>query len=231
MCRLDQQREAILCISDREYTKNDRKFEPKHSAKSWWLSPANAVSLFCDDAAQHFETIRRVHEKLVAKGFKGTIDEVARLYQRNLRAVAQERKHKASVESITAGFDAGGAHLYRVNGTHVTCVDEDGFCAVGAGEELFSDFLELSGYDRFWDVWDTWLLMYEAKKKAEKAVGVGPTTDVGILCESDNGPLPEAAAALEAYYCELQEAIKKQRRLIIDKMKKDARFTPHPGRL
>jgi hypothetical protein len=84
---------------------------------------------------------------------------------------------------IIAGTDTAGSHIYVAhNGDQgrfdVGCYDAIGFAAIGAGGRHARSQFMLAGHK--WDApsHESLLLTYIAKKRAEIAPGVGPTTDM-----------------------------------------------------
>jgi 20S proteasome alpha/beta subunit len=135
-------------------------------------------------------------------------------------------EHELDVEAIIAGVDSSGPHIYHIYdpGT-LDCHDGTGFFAIGLGARLFRTQFLPSGFGRHWGLPETLLLMYQAKKSAERSPGVGPTTD--LLTVSREGIEmwePEAVDALEEYHCELEQVIERTRDELCARMIGDARI-------
>jgi 20S proteasome alpha/beta subunit len=231
MCRLDkrQKRDCILCISDRQITWSDYvKTEARHQTKGFGLAPVNALAFFAGDPDDHQAIVTKAHQKAIDKQTTN-VRQVAQWYSRNMSEYQREESRETDVEAIIAGFDSGGSHIYHIDdGGHVRCLDNAGFCVIGSGASLFNRHFKLSGYNRFWGLHDTLLLMYESKKKAEDNIYVGSATDVFFIHDKDNGRLRRAVKALESYYRKLNKAIQAKRKDLLEEMAKDSRFLP-PG--
>jgi hypothetical protein len=87
---------------------------------------------------------------------------------------------------VIAGVDTLGSHIYVAhNGDEgrmdVGCYDSIGFAAIGAGGRHARSAFMLAGHK--WDspAHEALLLTYVAKKRAEIAPGVGPTTDMILI--------------------------------------------------
>jgi 20S proteasome alpha/beta subunit len=103
------------------------------------------------------------------------------------------------ITTLILGVDPTGPHMYVVGdpGT-VTCLDGAGFAAIGSGGRQARSSFMFAGYTRQWPFDRALLQLYQAKRQAEVAPGVGRATD--ILClgcgewvlrinEQDNQPL------------------------------------------
>jgi len=87
---------------------------------------------------------------------------------------------------IIAGTDTAGSHIYVAHNSDqgrfdVGCYDAIGFAAIGAGGRHARSQFMLAGHK--WDApaHESLLLTYIAKKRAEIAPGVGPTTDMILI--------------------------------------------------
>lgn len=90
------------------------------------------------------------------------------------------------LEMIIAGVDDGKGHIYGVrNPGVVDCYDALGYNAIGSGELHALSTLILNDYVPTSDVKHAVYLVYEAKRHAEVAPGVGKLIDVAII--TDNG--------------------------------------------
>jgi 20S proteasome alpha/beta subunit len=87
--------------------------------------------------------------------------------------------HVADVETIVAGVDDQGGHVFHVGDPgQVTCYDGIGFAAIGNGSRHAVSFLLQVGYTPQVALSRAVVLVYTAKKRAEVAPGVGSTTDI-----------------------------------------------------
>jgi ATP-dependent protease HslVU (ClpYQ) peptidase subunit len=82
------------------------------------------------------------------------------------------------VETIVAGTDPAGTHIYTVSGNIVDCVDSIGFAAIGSGSRHASSQFMFARHAWNSPFADSLLLTYIAKRKAEVAPGVGIGTDM-----------------------------------------------------
>jgi hypothetical protein len=82
------------------------------------------------------------------------------------------------ISCIISGIDETGAHIYTIRNDQYTCNDSVGFAAIGIGARHASSQLMLSGQSWTSTVSDTALAVYNAKKRAEVAPGVGKATDL-----------------------------------------------------
>ncbi len=88
------------------------------------------------------------------------------------------------IQVVLAGVDLSGAHIYGVEDPgQVDCYDRLGYHAVGSGETHALLTLVARGHRLSNDTNLTAYLVYEAKKKAEVAPGVGRDTEMGIITE------------------------------------------------
>src|SRR5262249_20809663 len=94
---------------------------------------------------------------------------------RVMRALADQ---SAGVETIVAGVDEQGGHIFLIaDPGQVTCYDGIGFAAIGNGSRHAASHLLQLGYTPRVPFPRAAILVHVAKKRAEVAPGVGPTTD------------------------------------------------------
>lgn len=127
------------------------------------------------------------------------------------------------VDIIVAGTDRSGAHIFKVVDPGIDyCYDSIGFCSEGSGstqaESLFT-YVKYSTKERLnGAIFD----VYEAKKRAQAAPGVGELTDIGII-DQENGIvyLTEAEETNLMTIYEKKVDIEKQRQInqMIDEFK------------
>jgi 20S proteasome alpha/beta subunit len=86
-----------------------------------------------------------------------------------------------ATQTIIAGVDESGAHLYVVNDGNVSCNDMMGFAAVGSGYWHANSHFMLSGYNPTSTGERAILITHQAKKKSEVAPGVGKDTDMILI--------------------------------------------------
>jgi hypothetical protein len=144
-------------------------------------------------------------------------------------------REELGVSTIIAGMDGWEPHIYSVGGTdkygqetsYAWCHDREGFLAIGAGADQFESLFTSSGYDQGWGLFETLLLMYSAKKKAEAVGGVGEFTSMLSFGEGINRAIfsPDPMIqALDRYYKEFEKAAEAKRQKILNKMRTDERL-------
>jgi 20S proteasome alpha/beta subunit len=85
------------------------------------------------------------------------------------------------IETIIAGVDASGPHIYTITNHGITCNDAAGFAAIGVGywhansQFMFAEHAPSKPFPQ------TLLLAYAAKRRAEVAPGVGEATDMFMI--------------------------------------------------
>lgn len=86
---------------------------------------------------------------------------------------------RPNIETIVAGVDPVGAHIYHVDafGT-ITCHDAAGFAAIGIGSRHAESQFMFARHAMRKPLPETMLLTYTAKRRAEIAPGVGLDTDM-----------------------------------------------------
>jgi len=93
--------------------------------------------------------------------------------------------NKVNALILIVGVDSDGAHLHQVTDPgHSECFDKLGFHAIGSGlPHAISTFIS-HNYAPHFSLKKATYVVYEAKKNAEKAPGVGLETDIGIVEDS-----------------------------------------------
>ena len=89
---------------------------------------------------------------------------------------------RPEVETIIAGVDTSGAHLYKVDFEgEIVSSDAVGFAAIGAGGRHAEPQFMFANHATWNDFPESLLLAYSAKRRAEIAPGVGAETDVCVI--------------------------------------------------
>ncbi len=90
--------------------------------------------------------------------------------------------YDCGVSFVIAGTDPDAGHIYGLRHPgEVDCYDSLGYHAIGIGAMHVLSTLIANGYTSALDSrWATYLV-YEAKKNAESAPGVGSMTDIGVI--------------------------------------------------
>ena len=117
---------------------------------------------------------------------------------------------------LLAGVDDSGPHIYRIeNPASASCFDSIGYHAIGSGDiHAISTFITNE-----YRVKDTSLnrviaLVYEGKKRSEKAQGVGPQTDLMVVSRDRTTHLPaEALTELDTMYT---RRLEEEKRVLAD---------------
>ncbi len=84
-------------------------------------------------------------------------------------------------ETIIAGIDDDGAHLFVIMNGRVSREDITGFAAVGSGYHQAESHLMVSGHSREVSAFKALYDVFVAKKHAESARGVGEQTDMFLI--------------------------------------------------
>jgi len=89
------------------------------------------------------------------------------------------------LEIILAGVDESGAHIYGVNDPGVTnCYDRLFYHAIGSGAGHALLHIIGNNHHEGASIRETLYIVYEAKKKAELAQGVGAATEIGFVARA-----------------------------------------------
>jgi hypothetical protein len=86
-----------------------------------------------------------------------------------------------SIETIIAGIDDLGPHIYVAEDGKIDCYDKLGFASVGIGSFHANSHFMLSKYSKFSIESTALLTIHQAKKKSEVSPGVGKETDMCII--------------------------------------------------
>jgi len=126
------------------------------------------------------------------------------------------------VEFILAGVDSTGAHIFRIHysglvgGSWLEWCDRLGFRAIGSGAMHSAILLSLDGQNRNTAMEQTIYNVYSAKKSAEVAPGVGPSTDLAVINSAKIDFLP--AKTTDKLHT-VREEIMKSRKVDSEKLK------------
>jgi 20S proteasome alpha/beta subunit len=126
------------------------------------------------------------------------------------------QQYNYSLWIMLAGVDEAGGHIYRIeNPATKHCFDAIGYHAIGSGDiHAIATFIGNN-----YEVKNTTLqrglaLTYEAKKRSEKAQGVGERTDMYVVSKEKTWHLPEEAIAeLDGVY---RERVKKEKEVFLN---------------
>ena len=100
------------------------------------------------------------------------------------------------IEVLVAGIDTSGAHLYQINDPGIaTCFDSIGYGAIGSGLPHAEGFLAEADYFPLISLNRAIWLAYVAKRRSERAPGVGSSyTDVLTIREGSGVGFLNAAS-------------------------------------
>ena len=134
------------------------------------------------------------------------------------RAIEQ---YKLDIHTLVVGVDTSGGHIYQVYPPGVVeCFDAVGYAAIGTGERHADSVFIAYRHTPQRPLREVLYYSYEAKKKAEIAVGVGQSTDIAIIGDSGVSFLPqETVRALDKIYkkkMEIQTERNEEVRRMID---------------
>ena len=94
---------------------------------------------------------------------------------------AESIRRQIGDSTIICGTDETGAHIYFCDGTDLYPADSIGFAAIGSGAHHARSEFILGNHSRFDRFEHTILLAYTAKRRSQKAPGVGKQTDMFVI--------------------------------------------------
>lgn len=95
--------------------------------------------------------------------------------------------YKFELEIMVGGVDNKGGHLYVVfSPGRLEPFDRVGYLSIGSGSPHVESTFILNGFSQNWKLGKALYIVYEGKRLAEKAPGVGKKTDIAII-DRDNG--------------------------------------------
>lgn len=180
--------ENIIGLTAGNALANTDLFRECRSAISQLQSPS--VELVADRVKEQFVTLRRMRaedEYLRPRGFtitdfyqKGLINrlpsEIGMYLDREIHTA------RFPLDIIIAGVDSTGGHIYGVKDPGIVdCYDRLSYHAIGSGESHALLTIIENRHSPDEGVNKTVYLVYEAKRRAEVAQGVGSETDLGII--------------------------------------------------
>jgi 20S proteasome alpha/beta subunit len=115
----------------------------------------------------------------------------------NLMAIILQRmqQYNYNLWIMIAGVDEAGGHIYRLENPSIKhCCDAIGYHAIGSGDiHAIATFIANNYEVRNTPLQRGLALTYEAKKRSEKAQGVGEQTDMYVVSKEKTWHLPEEA--------------------------------------
>lgn len=139
---------------------------------------------------------RRIHDKVFApfglthESFIERQSTLSDLFIGEVLKQVQETQVFLASETIIAGIDNSTGvvqpHIYCIRrygdcGGNVTCCDALGYAMAGSGAAHADAVFMQGGFTRHFSNWKTLFLCYEAKRRSEVAIGVGPQTDIHVM--------------------------------------------------
>lgn len=120
-------------------------------------------------------------------------------------------KYNYNLIILVAGVDDSGPHIFRIdNPGRADPFDSIGYCAIGSGDlHAISTFIA-NDYDPNLDLDHIAAMTYEAKKRSEKAQGVGEESDLYIICNNRVVKMPDdVIKKLDEIYLKREQQEKK----------------------
>lgn len=101
---------------------------------------------------------------------------------------------RGGLHILVAGIDSSGSHIHYILDPGTSeCFDSIGYCSIGSGERHADSALIVNDYNVALPLNGALYLMYEAKKRAEVAPGVGRRyTDIAIVNDKGINNLGQA---------------------------------------
>jgi len=147
-----------------------------------------AISSIVDKVKDGYQRARRKKIEEVYLNPRGlTLEAFLEHGQRLLPQVAmvideQLATYDYGLEVLVAGVDSEGAHIYRIeNPGTAECFDSIGYHAIGSGEPHAIYSLVEDGHTHLTTIREAMWSVFEAKKMAERAPGVGQAADFAIV--------------------------------------------------
>lgn len=158
----------------------------------------------CYQKIRHREIRERI---LMPRGFND-FDDFYQMQRHLLPDIALNIDHQIvtynyGLQILIGGITEGLGHLYGISDPGTSeCYDAIGFHAIGSGLPHAINTLIARGFNQYMSTEEALLIIYEAKKVAEKAPGVGSRiTDICILEQEGIFELPrDSVAKLEDFH-------------------------------
>jgi hypothetical protein len=217
---------VIMCAGDAalqteliQQVSRDVDARIKSSPENWWAIRDVA---FLYNRYYNLELKRRAESAVLAPlGLNSAtfIQSQARMSASLVSKLASEILNFAmpDTETIFAGVDSTGAHIYVAAGPNLSCHDTSGFATIGGGSWHANSEFMFAGHHRAKPGPDTMFRVFSAKKRAEVAPGVGKVTDMWAM-----GPQLGSFASFPAPIIADIEKIYEARQTQIDKATKEA---------
>ena len=186
--KFDQLSDTSLALTAGEALTPTKLFRDVRSK----VKPTSSLSDICDIVKEVFleYKLQRVEEKY----FKPRKLSISKFYaiQKQLNPDVVRRlemlleREVFNVEILLVGVDRSGAHIYQISDPGTSeCFDSLSFHAIGSGLPHAMSTLISYNYTPCIELKKASYIIYEAKKNAERAPGVGKTTDMAIINEKE----------------------------------------------
>lgn len=101
-----------------------------------------------------------------------------------LRLDHQLETYRFNLTILIVGVDNSGAHIYCIYPPCSSeCFEALGYCSIGSGDRHADSTFISYQYTPTFSLKEALYISYEAKRKAESAVGVGKNTDMAIISQ------------------------------------------------
>ena len=155
----------------------------KSDPKNWWN-----VRDVADLYARYYNRakLKRAENEILAPLGLDQYSFMAQQHQLNSELIHKlatqlQNFNAPAVETIFAGIDMTGAHIYTAYNSYITCLDAIGFAAIGIGSRHTNSEFMFAKHTNQRALPETLRLLYWAKKRAEVAPGVGMGTDMFMI--------------------------------------------------
>lgn len=141
-----------------------------------------------------------------------------------MRLTRSLEEARLKLRILIAGVDKTGAHIYYIRDPGTSEIfDSIGYCAIGSGDRHAGGVMIDNDYTGGWPLRRAIYVVYEAKRRAEKAPGVGQKyTDIVIISQKKWSALGEKELEqLKDVFkrkSELEADLQKSLRPLIDKL-------------
>lgn len=130
-----------------------------------------------------------------------------------------------NLELLVTGVDKSGGHIYQVdNPGTANCFDSLGYGSIGSGWHHAVYSLIANNYTSLFPMKEAVYLVYEAKKRAESAPGVGRDTDMCIITPNGIKTLSEKVMSRLNEIYEKKMEIERSRTKEIDQLIKQLKL-------
>ncbi len=165
---------------------------------------------YAEKCQEDFEMTVLVKQGLTYKTFfeKQRNGELSKTFIDFIAQALKDHPMPYGTETIIAGKDRSGTHIYRIDNGKVTLQSAKGYAVIGNGWDIAESQFALAKFNKRWSDTEVGFLSYVAKKRAETIEGVGNETDVRLVLKSGIVFLNEwGLNAFQEKYLELEREI------------------------